>query len=143
MRLDELGVEVQRPPLVRVSARGVPSDTEPAGRSWLGREEGHGASALATLEKVNENVAQGHTHRQALVFHTRWIGGRPLLLTAVEAGTMALMEQSTLGLRESARAGRAAGPSWKTTATASHSTSQRRTGSRQVARRRIRLGGTQ
>ncbi|NBW21835.1 MAG: hypothetical protein EBR82_79165 [Caulobacteraceae bacterium] len=55
---------------------------------WIAKK-GSGASALATLDRVNENVVQGHTHRQALVHVTKWIGGVPFLLTAVEAGTMA------------------------------------------------------
>jgi len=98
MRLDELGVQVQRPPAgygyQHAEYRVTPNLL--AVHGWVAKK-GSGASALATLDKVNENVAQGHTHRQALVFHTRWIGGRPQLLTAVEAGTMALMEQSALG----------------------------------------------
>lgn len=97
MRLDELGVTMIRPPV------GTPYDhaehrvTENllAVHGWIAKK-GSGASALATLERVNENVVQGHTHRQALVFLTRWVRGELVRLTAVEAGTMALVEQSSL-----------------------------------------------
>jgi predicted phosphodiesterase len=98
MRLDELGVRVERPPdgygYDHAEHRVTPNLL--AVHGWIAKK-GSGASALATLDRVNENVVQGHTHRQALVHVTKWIGGTPFLLTAVEAGTMALMEQSALG----------------------------------------------
>lgn len=98
MRLDELGIRVERPPAgygyQHAEYRVTPSLL--AVHGWIAKK-GSGASALATLDRVNENVVQGHTHRQALVFATKWIGGKGYRLTAVEAGTMALMEQSSLG----------------------------------------------
>lgn len=98
MRLDELGIRVERPPegygYQHAEYRVTPALL--AVHGWIAKK-GSGSSALATLERVNENVVQGHTHRQALVFATRWIGGHGQRLTAVEAGTMALMEQSSLG----------------------------------------------
>ena len=98
MRFDELSVETISPPAgygydhaeVRVS------DNLLAVHGWIAKE-GSGRSALATLEKVNENVGQGHTHRQALVFKTVWEKGVAKRLTAFEAGTMSLVEQSSLG----------------------------------------------
>ena len=98
MRLDELGVRVERPPegygYDHAEHRVTPNLL--AVHGWIAKK-GSGASALATLDRVNENVVQGHTHRQALVHVTKWIGGVPFLLTAVEAGTMAQLDQSALG----------------------------------------------
>ncbi len=56
---------------------------------WLARK-GSGATALATLTYLGHSVIVGHTHRQALVYHTQHkIDGRVRIHCGIEAGTLA------------------------------------------------------
>ena len=48
-----------------------------------------GMSALSSLERVNNSIIQGHTHRLAITHQTRWIGQEMVMLSAIETGTMA------------------------------------------------------
>lgn len=56
---------------------------------WIARQKS-GATAHATLDHLQASVIVGHTHRQSLVFQTKHrVGGEPVTLTAIEAGTLA------------------------------------------------------
>lgn len=59
-----------------------------ATHGWVARK-GAGASALASVERLNASLAVGHTHRLAVGHLTRWTPQSPEVFTVVETGTMA------------------------------------------------------
>lgn len=98
LRLDELRVEQVFPPegcsyehaefriLKDVAVR----------HGWIA-SAGSGSSALKTLDKLRRNVIIGHTHRQSWVAHTHWEDGKAKRLVAVEAGCMAIVNETGMG----------------------------------------------
>lgn len=60
-----------------------------ASHGWVVRK-GAGASAVASVDRLNASLAIGHTHRLAVGHVTRWNGDdTPTVYTVVETGTMA------------------------------------------------------
>ena len=65
------------------------ADDYMATHGWVARK-GAGASALASVERLNSSIAVGHTHRLAVGHLTRWgPDGEPATYTTAETGTMA------------------------------------------------------
>lgn len=57
-----------------------------------------GNSAHAALDKCDHSFAQGHDHRLALVFKTKWgSGGKPSVHLGVQSGFMARLDSTGLG----------------------------------------------
>ncbi len=93
MRLDELGIEVIDPHGKYDLAQVVLTPKLAVRHGWLTRK-GSGASALGSLEHLGHSIIVGHTHRQAVVHHTKHeIDGKLRTLTGVEAGCMCRVEQ--------------------------------------------------
>jgi hypothetical protein len=90
LSLDELGLTYATSPLGDYPHPRV--DLAPgfvASHGWVVRK-GAGASALASIDRLNASLAIGHTHRLAVAHHTRWDANRdPEIYTVVETGTMA------------------------------------------------------
>jgi hypothetical protein len=90
--------------LLRLKKRGirVPERVYPQDKHWLsdriavihGRlaRAGSGVTALATLRKLGHSVIMGHTHRQSQVFETQHPRKGAETRVAVEAGTLARIE---------------------------------------------------
>jgi hypothetical protein len=80
----------------------VPERVYPQDKHWLsdriavihGRlaRAGSGVTALATLRKLGHSVIMGHTHRQSMVFETQHPRKGAETRVAVEAGTLARIE---------------------------------------------------
>lgn len=93
MRLDELGINVIDPHGKYDLAQHVLTPKLAVRHGWLTRK-GSGASALGSLEHLGHSIIVGHTHRQAVVHHTKHeIDGQLRTLTGVEAGCMCRVSQ--------------------------------------------------
>jgi predicted phosphodiesterase len=99
LRLDELGIEQEFPPEnCSYEHAEVRVFDNLAARHGHIAKKGSGASGLAMLEKLRRNIIFGHTHRQSITFHTHWdINKQPHRLVAVEAGTMAYLDETGMG----------------------------------------------
>jgi len=92
LRLDELGIEWERPDGGYEHAQ-IKVTSELAARHGWVVKKGSGASALTSIDRLRYSVVIGHTHRQAIVHHTAHsIDGKPKTLLGCEAGTLASIE---------------------------------------------------
>lgn len=94
LRLDELEVLTVDPP-----APGLPYEfCETQVCDGLVARHGHvakkgsGTSALEMVERLQRSIVVGHTHRQSIVYATKWPDGVQRTLVGCEAGTMARIE---------------------------------------------------
>lgn len=93
MRLDELGIDVVDPHGKYDLAQVQITPKLAVRHGWLARS-GSGASALASMQQLGYSIIVGHTHRQAVVHHTKHeIDGNLRTLTGVEAGCMCRVSQ--------------------------------------------------
>ena len=99
LRLDELEIEQQFPPEnCSYEHAEIRVFDNLAARHGHIAKKGSGMSGLAMLEKLRRNIVFGHTHRQSITFHTHWdINKKPHRLVAVEAGTMARVNETGMG----------------------------------------------
>lgn len=94
MRLDELGIDVIDPSGKYDLAQVQITPKLAVRHGWLARS-GSGASALASMQQLGYSIIVGHTHRQAVVHHTKHeIDGNLRTLTGVEAGCMCRVSQT-------------------------------------------------
>lgn len=95
LRLDELGIELHSDAYPEAETAITPNFVVTHGDHTKKRS---GNSAHAALDEADHSFAQGHDHRLAFVFRTKWgADKRPSVHMGVQAGTMADVDVRGLG----------------------------------------------
>jgi hypothetical protein len=103
--LDELGIDLIDTGGDYEFASARISDNLAARHGWKVKQ-GAGRSGTASIADFDYSIVIGHVHRQAITHRTTYgIDGQPKVVSAMEIGTMAAIDENGLGY--------ALGPDWQ------------------------------